>query len=121
MSVHLGVLPPPPPHTKKLATLLPISIPSLHHRRMRSDMIDVGLYNTNLDMHVLPGNRRENTWSLPEAIDKTFSRLDVRKVCFAIRVVGLWNSLPEEVVSACSVNTFKNRLDKAWEKVAYMI
>ena len=43
----------------------------------------------------------------------------MRKFSFANRVVGLWNSLPEEVVSACSVNAFKNRLDKHWEKIAY--
>ena len=52
-------------------------------------------------------------------LKKIFSRLDVRKFSFANRVVGLWNSLPEEVVSTCSVNAFKNRLDKHWEKVAY--
>ena len=50
-----------------------LSLPSLHHRRMRGDMIDVykylhGLYNTNLDMFC----RRENTWSLPEAREKVF-------------------------------------------------
>ena len=52
-----------------------LSLPSLHHRRMRGNMNDVykylhGLYNTNLHMF-LPGSRRENTW-FPEAREKVF-------------------------------------------------
>ena len=42
---------------------------------------------------------------------------DVRKYSFAsfcIRVVNIWNSLPNEVISATSVNSFKNRLDLFW-------
>ena len=33
---------------------------------------------------------------------------------FTLRAVRAWNKLPEEVVQAPSVNTFKNRLDKFW-------
>ncbi len=29
-------------------------------------------------------------------------------------VTNVWNSLPSEVVSAQSVNSFKNRLDRHW-------
>jgi hypothetical protein len=36
----------------------------------------------------------------------------LRKTSFAIRVVKSWNSLPEEIVSAPTTNTFKNKLDK---------
>ena len=28
----------------------------------------------------------------------------------------MWNSLPNEVVNASTVNIFKNRLDKLWDK-----
>ena len=38
---------------------------------------------------------------------------DLRK-CFTVKIVNLWNSLPENVVSAYTVNTFKNRLYKFW-------
>ena len=44
------------------------------------------------------------------------SRYDIRKYTFSVRTVNLWNSLSEEVVAAESVNSFKNRLDKFWEK-----
>jgi len=42
------------------------------------------------------------------------SRLDVRKFSFAVRDAKPWNSLPEEVVTAPSVQAFEARLDKAW-------
>ena len=35
-----------------------------------------------------------------------------RSIFFSIRVVNSWNKLPEEVISAKTVNSFKNRLDK---------
>ena len=40
------------------------------------------------------------------------SRLNVRASFFSQRVVNDWNKLPDDVVSADSVNAFKNRLDK---------
>ena len=39
---------------------------------------------------------------------------DLRKFSFGVRVINIWNSLPEKVVSADTVQTFKNRLDKFW-------
>ena len=37
---------------------------------------------------------------------------DVLKYSFANRVTEQWNRLPEEVISANSINSFKNRVDK---------
>jgi len=39
---------------------------------------------------------------------------DFRKYNFTNRVIPIWNSLSNHVVSAETVNTFKNRLDKFW-------
>ena len=39
---------------------------------------------------------------------------NLKRYSFAPRVAGIWNCLPENVVSAPSVNSFKNRLDKFW-------
>ena len=41
-------------------------------------------------------------------------RYDLRKYNFTNRVVPIWNSRPDFVVSAGTTNTFKNRLDKFW-------
>ena len=41
---------------------------------------------------------------------------DVLKYSFANRVIEQWNRLPEEVVSANGINTFKNKLDKYLKK-----
>jgi len=38
---------------------------------------------------------------------------DLRKYFFAVRVVNIWNNLPDSVISANNVNTFKNRLDSS--------
>ena len=39
---------------------------------------------------------------------------DVRKYAFSNRITNIWNSLPDEIISAPTVNTFKNRLDRFW-------
>jgi len=41
-------------------------------------------------------------------------RYDLRKFSFSIRVRTLWNSLPDIVVKAESVNSFKGRFEKFW-------
>ena len=41
-------------------------------------------------------------------------RLDICKYSFSHRVVDWWNSLPHQVVSAPSIFSFENRLDKHW-------
>ena len=44
----------------------------------------------------------------------------VRKVSFSLRVTRLWNDLPEAVVTAPSVNSFKNRLDRHWSTEEFL-
>jgi len=41
-------------------------------------------------------------------------KYDLCKYNFTIRVIILWNSLPTLVITADSVDSFKNRLDKFW-------
>ncbi len=45
-------------------------------------------------------------------LKKKRSRLDLRKYYFSNRVVNNWNNLPEQVVAAGSVDSFKARLDR---------
>jgi len=41
-------------------------------------------------------------------------RLQLRQNFFSQRVISDWNRLPQDVVDAPSVNSFKNRLDTHW-------
>jgi len=47
-------------------------------------------------------------------LEKSRVKYDLRKFSFSNRVVNIWNSLPNWVVSANTTNTFKSRLDKFW-------
>jgi len=38
----------------------------------------------------------------------------IHKYSFCIRVVNIWNSLRNEVITATSVNSFKNRSEMFW-------
>ncbi len=40
---------------------------------------------------------------------------NIRKHSFVQRIVATWNTLPDRVVKAPSVNCFKARLDKLWQ------
>jgi len=41
-------------------------------------------------------------------------RTTVRQNFFSLWIVNEWNKLPQDVVEAPSINTFKNRLDRHW-------
>ncbi len=38
----------------------------------------------------------------------------LKKNSFGLRTVQIWNDLPEHIVNASSLNSFKNQLDKYW-------
>ena len=52
-------------------------------------------------------------------LSKQRTSLDVRKYSFSQRVVQEWNKLSQDVVEATSVNQFKNRLDKFWQRYGH--
>ena len=47
---------------------------------------------------------------------KKKGKFDIRKFFFTHCIVDVWNSLPNKVVTAPSVNLFKNRLDRHWKE-----
>ena len=53
----------------------------------------------------------------PYKIVKNSFRLDVRKNFFSNIVVDAWNELPQYVVDADTVNSFKARLNKFYHKI----
>ena len=46
-------------------------------------------------------------------LEKRRSRTQLRANFFGNRIVNMWNGLPEEVVTAQSVSSFKGRFDRA--------
>jgi hypothetical protein len=102
-----------------------LKLPTLTYRRNRGDMINTfkilnGLYDQDACNDLLPLRKdhaiRSNTRTNSLALLKLRANKDIRKYNFTNRVVNLWNSLPENVVQAPSLNSFKNRLDKLWAK-----
>ena len=98
-----------------------LKLPSIAYRRARGDMVEVykhlhNKYSTNEDLLKLATNRnRGNSLKLA----KQQVRLNVRRYFFSTRVTAYWNSLPDSVVTAPSLNSFKNRLDKFWSEFKY--
>ena len=45
---------------------------------------------------------------------------NLKKESFSFRVTRLWNDLPVVVVTAPSVNSFKNRLDRHWSTEEFL-
>jgi len=60
-----------------------------------------------------PSKNRLTRSVLPQFRTHSF-HYDLRKHYFSARIVNIWNSLPNTVVDAGTVNTFKARLDKFW-------
>ena len=76
-----------------------------------------GFYDTRVTGGMCRRNTRSNRGhSLKLA--KPGANRDIKKYSFTSRVIDQWNDLPECVVSAPNVNTFKNRLDKFWKDQA---
>ena len=92
-----------------------LNLPSLAHRRVRGDHIVIckivhGLLRTQME---IPFSRR-NTRGHPLRLEPDRFRTRARTHFFTNRIVRSWNSLPEQVVMAPSLDSFKSRLDKYW-------
>ena len=97
-----------------------LKLPSLEHRRKRGDAIEVYKYlhgKYNVQSPTLELNKDAITRGNSMKLTKTRPRLNIRGNYFSTRVVNLWNSLPDSVVAAPSVDAFKGRLDKHWENL----
>lgn len=95
-----------------------LKLPTLVYRRHRGDMIEVykilhGIYDKETSLK-LERNECSITRGHSMKLKVSRSKHEVRKWFFSDRVVNVWNSLEEDIVTAGSVNAFKNRLDKFW-------
>lgn len=96
-----------------------LNLPTLKYRRMRGDVIEMfkmvrGIYDRDviLNLNFAPySNTRGNSFKLFQQ----HCKYDLRKHFFVNRVTCVWNGLPDFVINAPSINSFKNRLDHFWE------
>ena len=90
-----------------------IKLESLEERRKRTDLIETykylnGHYKTNADTFFSYTQRPLRGHS--QKLYHNRCQKDPRKYFFCNRVVAEWNKLPQEVISAPSVDSFKKKL-----------
>ena len=102
-----------------------LNLPCLVYRRLRGDMIECykitqGLYDPRASTFVIyredvvAQNRVTRGHNKKIYIKK--SNKVTRRNYFTNRICDTWNNLPQLVVEADNVNTFKRRLDDLWKK-----
>ena len=92
-----------------------LKLPSLEHRRVRGDLIETykiiqGTYNINSqDFFSL---NTSTTRGHSKKLNKPRVNTSLRLHSFSFRTIKRWNNLPDTVIQAPSLNSFKSRLDR---------
>ncbi len=91
-----------------------LGLPTLEYRRYRADMQQVFKIMNGLED--LPHSQffsasETGLRGHTKKLYKEQNRLNIRKMSFTQRIVDKWNQLPENVVSAPSINAFKSRFN----------
>ena len=104
--------------------LVELRLPSLEARRTRGDLVQAFRILSGVDKvdpstwfdlaasRVRQGAAATRSTSQPLALEPRKARTELRANFFSMRVTPSFNSLPEDIKLAPSVNAFKNRLDK---------
>jgi len=97
-----------------------LKLTSLEKRRPRGDLIETckiltGKKTFDSNCFFMLDKKHYSTRGHELKLYTRRSRLELRKNFFSQRVVTHRNKLPESVVTAETVNTFKNRLDRCNE------
>ena len=106
-------------HKMSYGDRLYLKLPTLAYRRIRGDMVEVyKILNNKYDNSVTPHlglshctYTRGNVLKLATVR----SNLNIRKYSFSVRIVSVWNTLPDTVIMSDTINKFKNALDKHWQ------
>ena len=85
----------------------------LKYRRWRCDMI---VYKTIANKQDSDVTLKFNIISTAVTKRQYICKDDLCKFSFSNRVTILWKSLPDTVVKAKTVNSFKERLDRYWNE-----
>ncbi len=96
-----------------------LGLPTLEYRRVRADMVQMYKIIHNIDKIDKDKQFTMSAYTATRGnsfkLFKKRARTEVRKNTFSHRVVDTWNSLPDSVILAPSVNSFKGKLNKFWE------
>ena len=94
-----------------------LGIPIMYYHRDKGDMIECYKFTHNKYKSPMPFEMDTNSTRRGHSLKlfKPHVKTSLRIHFFTNRVINHWNSLPEEIVSAPTLNTFKNRLDKLWK------
>ena len=91
---------------------------SLKERRIKTDMITTYKILNGFDrvdpstwFKQINQTRRTRLNADPANLEPTFTRTEIRKNFFSIRVPDVWNKLPAHVKSSTSIYMFKSRYD----------
>ena len=99
-----------------------LGLTTLKTRRLRGDLIETYKLLTNkqdIDSKQCFQLTEDTSYELRgnnKRIYKARSRAETRRNFFSQRVVDYWNNLPQDIIDADSVNSFKSSLDKFWQK-----
>ena len=97
---------------------------SLERRRARGDMIEVfkWVHGINVgDMSkILRFSSQMRTRNNGYKLEKIRFRKELGKHWFSNRVVDMWNELPHDVVSAGSLDSLKQQLDKHMDQMGWV-
>ena len=87
-----------------------LKLPTLKYRRIRGDMIEVykiltNKYDSRVDLYL---EKQQDSITRGHSVKLVNNRYhyDLRQFSFAPRIVNVWNSLPEIVISAATTDTF---------------
>ncbi len=94
-----------------------LELPSLQHRRRRSDMLQIfkiimQLERIEAQIFFTPGTSFTRGHS--KKLFKPRPRLDIRKNFFSLRVIEDWISLPQHLIESEDLDDFKAGLDELW-------
>ena len=95
-----------------------LKLPTLVYQCLCSDMILA--YKLQNEKSAIFGSNlstsQHNTRGHSKKLPKSSSQSKTRQTFFSRRVINHWNKLKDSTVSAPSIQSFKNQLDKEWEK-----
>ena len=102
-----------------------IQVFKILNNKNRADMIQVFKILNNIDQidkkSMFKMSTYEATRGHSQKIFKKRYRLKTRGHFFSNRIIDSWNQLPDYVVNAPSLNSFKSRLNKCWLGHPYKI